>query len=881
MHMRNLFTLSPIVLFAAACTQGEPIPDPQVSGLQGSAAALEAAGTQAKIDAEEEAKDELEQQDSFADLPAGLRDDSSPLFVTNGVVSALHRDGDILYVGGEFTAAGPRSGPFAAINPATGAWDSTYPEALRGAVFAIEPDGAGGLYVGGTFDSMERQGQRALVHVLTNRTVDPAFHVEIPEGSVTELARGPSVLYVAGTFETINGVARRGLAQLDARTGALRPFDAALERAGTVTALAAVGTQVYVGGDFFRIGGSNAPGLVSLQASTGALRKHLRTVPRLDARSEHVSTLRVSDTGVLVVAGGFRGLLGSAQAALAFVDPRSNTLLPQQPHLDTEVYDLALQGTSVYLADARTVEYYYTDGSEDSDVQMDIALVPQTLRSIDLTSGAERWSRRIQGISERFDNEFPPNIRDLRLGVAEGALLLTGSLNQLGALRGPAATNVSDNGAIDVTDGNVALQPESGAPATSWKRRILQWVETIAGDGHQLFLGGWFNSINMRPRAGLAAIDLGSGRLTPWHPRLPEACRWSFRAEGACESGFGYRYISCKPPRVDDIASADGKVYVAGEFGGYRPDIPADDTRAVGLRAFSSATGRRDWSFKSPLVWAYQCRQTYDCSCADKDWFPSRARRIVIHGDRLMVAGDLHIELPIAWPRTTEAHKLLALDRATGKSIAMPEPDGAISDLALSGEQLYLVGAFNAVGGASRPGAAAIDLTTDSLTQWSPVATRAGSLVAPSCLAAGPTGIFLGGAFDAVSGSPRAALALVDGVEGHTLPYSAGLAGPALATMGVTRVRWLGGALGLAGAFTSVAGATAPGVAVLDGQSAAPVRWTPALDPAFEPLSFKFGRSTVRAMVDDGVGGLLVGGAFSYVADEQQMYLARFASCKE
>ncbi len=58
------------------------------------------------------------------------------------------------------------------------------------------PDGAGGWYVGGTFDRVDGWDRRGLVHLLADGTVDPDF---LPQpGPVTALARDGSTLWVGG-----------------------------------------------------------------------------------------------------------------------------------------------------------------------------------------------------------------------------------------------------------------------------------------------------------------------------------------------------------------------------------------------------------------------------------------------------------------------------------------------------------------------------------------------------------------------------------------------------------------------------------------------------------------------------------------------------------
>ncbi len=91
------------------------------------------------------------------------------------------------------------------------------------------------------------------------------------DGEVWGLTHSPDgrFLYVAGNFNTANGVARKGLARFDLATGALTSFDAHLD--GHARTLAYVNGHLIVGGAFTSVNGVRRVALASLDPTTGAL----------------------------------------------------------------------------------------------------------------------------------------------------------------------------------------------------------------------------------------------------------------------------------------------------------------------------------------------------------------------------------------------------------------------------------------------------------------------------------------------------------------------------------------------------------------------------------------------------------------------------------
>src|SRR5262245_17490069 len=93
--------------------------------------------------------------------------------------------------------------------------------AIRGAVYAMIPDGSGGWYLGGDFQRVGGLRRSHLAHVLADQTVslwDPST-----DGPVYALAMSEGIVYAGGDFRRAGGQRRARLAAIDAGTGLATP----------------------------------------------------------------------------------------------------------------------------------------------------------------------------------------------------------------------------------------------------------------------------------------------------------------------------------------------------------------------------------------------------------------------------------------------------------------------------------------------------------------------------------------------------------------------------------------------------------------------------------------------------------------------------------
>jgi len=130
--------------------------------------------------------------------------------ITNGAAYKSAEANGMLYVGGSFTsvtaAAGTTpTGTFTrnhilAFNAATGSISTSFAPNVNGDVWAIVPSGTS-LYIGGSFSSVNGVARRGLAKVdATTGAVDTSFNAALTSGNVTEAALVSGRLIISGTF---------------------------------------------------------------------------------------------------------------------------------------------------------------------------------------------------------------------------------------------------------------------------------------------------------------------------------------------------------------------------------------------------------------------------------------------------------------------------------------------------------------------------------------------------------------------------------------------------------------------------------------------------------------------------------------------------------
>ena len=442
-----------------------------------------------------------------------------PFPVVDGSVSEIVTDGTTAYVGGNFTEIGPPSGPMVLLSASDGSVQRTFrsfaaDEDVNGffpTVQTIEPDGAGGWYVGGGFARVEGRYRRAVVHLLADGTVDPAFRMDV-EGGVGDLAldRTTGTLWVGGSFRRVRGEQRWNLVAADAATGALRPW---LPRGagGGVGQFELHGDRLYAAGSFDSIDGEDRSHVVAIDRDTGRV---LDWDPQI--RGNSVGSVDVQDD-VVYMSGDIHWVVdGGEMTAIVAARESDASLVPVE---------------------------YHVHGDSPSAGEL---LVTDDVVIAGGVTATREGARHGLAAYDRATGELLPWFEDVwgspRTFAVSGRTVYVNGITKVGD---------------EPRNGLAAFDLETG--------EFLPWappgprgsVQELEAAGGQVAAVGGFRTVTAVQRRDLAAIDLQTNQVTAFDARM---ALW-YECCGPTEAG-----------RVDGLALAGGSLWVGGSFTRFAAD---------------------------------------------------------------------------------------------------------------------------------------------------------------------------------------------------------------------------------------------------------------------------------------------------------------------
>ncbi len=281
---------------------------------------------------------------------------------TGGIVYAMARAGDAVYLGGDFDYAGPVSGPAARMS--TGSTTVTLGNIVfkdtgttAPSINAIISDGASGYYVGGHFTHANASARTSLIHVLADGSLDTLWTSANggldAAGTVHALALVGNYLVVGGDFATLGGLARVNLGSIYVGTSTpVADADWNPDPNGIVYTIAASGTGVYIGGAFTMVSATARVRLAHLSAvfGNGGASEFLSTFcdGLAGATGGNVKTIALNSTN-LVVGGLFTTVNGTARNFIAEVSSACALTSWNPSVTGTDVKAMVVSGSSLYV----------------------------------------------------------------------------------------------------------------------------------------------------------------------------------------------------------------------------------------------------------------------------------------------------------------------------------------------------------------------------------------------------------------------------------------------------------------------------------------------------------------------------------------------------
>lgn len=598
-----------------------------------------------------------------------LPDEISSLpWAVDGEVYVSARVGDVVYLGGSFSAVAPRSqliGGFGVFSAANAELMAAEPSGSTAG--QVVDDGAGGWIVvqGLELRRLDGFGRRTAWAVPFRGAGFSQIH---------DLARFGSTLFVGGSFTTVGGAPRKLLAAIDIPTGAVLPFDLGIV-GDAVYALHVSGADLYVGGSFTSVGGMGRADIARVDAVTGAVASW---APTLGASSS-VHAIATA-AGRVFFGGTFTTVNGQPRSSFAAVDS-SGALLSFAPNPvgtgggQSFVTSIAVAGDTAYIGGG------FTEAS---------GVARPGVLALDLTSGAVLpWAPLTAG--------FVSALATVPDGVLIGGLNLTTPTN-------PAARQVIKAGFvtaatlpwqpgvgayvldIEVVGDRVALAGYFSTHRATPARSLVGFnvvtgalvampgvdgfVGALATRGSILFVGGFFTKIGVEPRSNLGAIETDTGQVLPFAPSLVST------------SVF---------PQVTALNVVANALYVGGGF-----DL-ANGLPRVSLAALDATSGAT-LSWTPGALAGDSSRGVSSIAVASgRVWF----------GGRFTAVGGV------------ARSGMAVVSEASGALDPLDlAPSGVVERLVVVGPHLYASGGFVRMAGLARVGHARIEHASGTVDAW-------------------------------------------------------------------------------------------------------------------------------------------------------------------
>jgi len=629
----------------------------------------------------------------------------------------------------------------------------------------------------------------------------------ITDGSISYVDYSNGYTMLSGYFTQIGPYTGSGVS-LDPVTGI---YDASMPKfsgGSVLTSISDGNGGWFVGGYFEYVGDTKMPNLA-----------HITSDKKLDTSFNPnpdygVQALALSGN-ILYTGGWFQNIGGQPRNHLAAIDLSTNTVTSWNPNTDGNVYTMAVNGSGA-TATIYVGGYFTKMGG----------VTRNNLAAVSATGGLASWNPSVTGIGAQVNCMTIGTVSGKPAlyvagyftqinGVARNSFgvldISTGAVNLLGIV--PTAALKNGTGAPSIQTmalskgvlylgGNVQITGYSGQnliALDATKASPVGPFPTLDGGVYSIavadtiiYAGGYFSTVNGNSRPALAAISLKYGLLKDAFDPRPlnneSVATVSFDGSrlfaGGYFSGVNFEYrngfaliedatdklwpftFDLNGGQVYTMEIAGSTMYIGGYFSAINKNVRRN------LAAIDLGTGSilPSWT-PSPIYTTASNR-------------PPSVNTMKIKDNLLYIGGVFNAINTAATPRLN----LAAIDLSSGTpsslniSVGVNSSD-AVNSLDISGNSLYVAGAFSSVAAQSRGNLAGIDLSAGSILPWAPDSKGEVRKIKVANNTAYVVGDFLNG----INGESRqTALAAIDLSTGKNKPWNPNLKDGAATDVEVT-----------------------------------------------------------------------------------------------
>jgi hypothetical protein len=270
-----------------------------------------------------------------ADAAVLVTDTPIAAWRVDGVTTAVLVVGDTTYVGGTFVRATAPDGSsrqranLAAFDTRTGALVEGFRADTNGTVRALASDGAT-LWVGGSFTTIAGATRHRVAAVDAATGAVRAFNANA-NSHVYALDVRAGRLFLGGSFSTVRNAGRQRVAAVDAVSGTVDgQWNPSSNAAVYAVRVHPAGSPVYLGGTFTSIGGASRTGVAAVSGTTG-----LAVAPAFTDTYTGVLGLDVNETGSRL----FGAVAGAGNQAAAWNTTTGTRVWRQRADGDVQAVD--------------------------------------------------------------------------------------------------------------------------------------------------------------------------------------------------------------------------------------------------------------------------------------------------------------------------------------------------------------------------------------------------------------------------------------------------------------------------------------------------------------------------------------------------------------